>query len=75
MKIYYKQKNKIIKQIKYFKYNKEAFDYKKSVLFHFIYNKYSIINRNHIVNINSCCSTGDRICTRISIRPKRIIKI
>ena len=51
MKIYYKQKNKIIKQIKYFKYKREAFDYKKSVLFHFIYNKYSIINRNHIVNM------------------------
>jgi 23S rRNA U2552 (ribose-2'-O)-methylase RlmE/FtsJ len=51
MKIYYKQKNKIIKQIKYFKYKKEVFDFKQSVLFHFIYNKYSIINRNHIVNI------------------------
>jgi hypothetical protein len=51
MKIYYKQKNKIIKQIKYFKYKKEFFDYKQNVLFQFIYNKYSIINRNHIINI------------------------
>ena len=67
MKIYYKQKNEIIKQIKYFKYKKEFFDYKKSVLFHFIYNKYSIINRHHIVNIKQVIKSNLLINNDINI--------
>ena len=67
MKIYYKKKNKIIKQIKYFKYKFEYFDYKKSVLFHFIYNKYSILNRNHIVKINQVLKSNLLIDNNINI--------
>ena len=67
MKIYYKQKNKIIKHIKYFKYKKEVFNYKESVLFHFIYNKYSIINRKHIINIHQLLKSNLLINNNINI--------
>lgn len=36
MKIYYKKKNKIIKQIKYFKYKREAFNKKINSLFNIL---------------------------------------
>lgn len=67
MKIYYKQKNKIKKQIKYFKYKKEFFDYKQNVLFHFIYNKYSIINRADIININQVIKSNLLIDNNINV--------
>ena len=67
MKIYYKQKNKIIKQIKYFKYKKDFFDYKESVLFQFIYNKYSIINRANIINIYQLLKSNLLIDNNINV--------
>ena len=67
MKIYYKQKNKIIKQIKYFKYKKDFFDYKQSVLFQFIYNKYSIINRANIINIHQLLKSNLLIDNNINV--------
>ena len=67
MKIYYKQKNKIIKQIKYFKYKKDFFDYKQSVLFQFIYNKYSIINRDNIINIHQLLKSNLLIDNNINV--------
>ena len=67
MKIYYKQKNKIIKQIKYFKYKFEYFNYKQNVLFHFIYNKYSILNRPQIINIHQLLKSNLLIDNNINI--------